>query len=166
MKTSIKTYCLVFLSVFLFTCSSSDDNDDGDDNNSNTVTFLDITKEVIGGCTVETFDDDLGTLCTFTVFYQTNNADITISATVPGGCDQEINGSFGMSDNFIGDNIRFGATVIRYDGSDPDVYFGQSGTVRLVNTEAETSFSFEGVLYNMVAEIVTESIQGSAVCPL
>ena len=168
MKAIRYIFFALLMSPFLmsFSCSDDDDSDDGDSSEINTVTFLDVTKEVIGGCTVQTFDGELGTLCTFTVLYEIEGATVTISAVVPGSCNQELNDVFQISDNFIGDNIRFGVSVIRFDATDPDNYFGQFGTVTVVKNDSETSFSFDGVVYNIFASTLTETIVGSAVCPL
>lgn len=159
-------YYLTFLLV-LFSCSSDDEgNENGIPLEPDTVTFLNVTKQVIGGCTIQTFDDDLGILCSFTIVYEIEGGNVTVSATVPGSCNQELNDVFQISDDFFGDHIRFSASVIRFDGTDPDVYFGQSGTVTVINNDTETSFSFDGVLYDISASNVTETIVGSAVCPI
>ncbi|MDT0557762.1 hypothetical protein RM697_03840 [Ichthyenterobacterium sp. W332] len=160
-----KRLSYVSLCLFFVLSCDKDENEDGNGGEQNTVTFLDVTKEVIGGCTIQTTDPDLGVLCTFTIFYQLDDADVTVGATISGPCDQELNDTFIMSDSFFGDEIRFAASAIYSDGTFPDSYFGESGSVTLVNNDTETSMTFNGVVYN-IASSVTETISGNAKCPL
>lgn len=155
---------LVFLLLMLSFSCSDNESDDGNSGEQNTVTFLGETKSVTGGCTVQTTDPDLGILCTFTIFYQLDDADVTVSATISGPCDQDIDDTFIMSDSFFGNEIRFGASAIYFDGNDPDVYLGESGTITLVNTDSETSMTFNGEVYNIASSVVKD-ISGNAKCP-
>ncbi len=164
MKT-LKYFFFASILLILFASCSDDENEGGNDGDKNSVTFLGETKSVIGGCTVQTTDPDLGILCTYSILYQLDDADVTVSATISGPCDQELDDTFIMSDSFFGDEIRFGASAIYFDGTFPDSYFGESGSITLVNNDSETSMTFNGVVYN-IASSVTETINGNAVCPL